>query len=147
MSMHHDERITATQQRWAATGFWLLFIALAIDVLVRELILKQEPRQWLDISLISMAAMLYVAIGTTASGVAPYGGRWWKAWPIIPLVAVLNTVLFWRTGIVRSPVELISSITVGIIGATAGLFVALVIVGGIYAVWERKTLGHVPREE
>ena len=100
----HDERTIATQQRWAARGMWMLSIALSIDVLVRVLILKQEPGQYLDISLICMAALLYASIGMTASGVEPFGGKWSKAWLSILIVAVTVTVVVTLMGILNDPV-------------------------------------------
>jgi len=147
MSTDHDERVIATRQRWATHGFGLLFIALSIDLMVRTLILKQEPRQWLDIAAIWMGTMLFVAIGMTASGVAPFGGKWWKMWPIIPGVAVVSTVTLALMGMVHTWADLIFNITLGIIGGAAGVSVTLIIMHGIYRLWERVTLGHVPREE
>lgn len=143
MSTHRDERTTATADRWAARGYGLLFIALAIDLMVRTLILKQEPRQYLDIGLIWMATILYVGIGMSASGVETAGGRWWKMWPIIPGVVVVNTITLARIGMVQTLTDVVASV----VSATVGLSVAIVILRGIYGVWERKTLGRAPREE
>jgi len=143
MSDHRDERITATAHLWGARGFWLLFIALPIDLLVRILLLKQEPRQYLDIALIWMAAMLYAGIGMTASGVAPYGGKRSATWLAILIIAVTNTVMLTLMGMVHGLADLIAII----VSATAGAFVMLIILRGIYSVWERVTLGRAPREE
>ena len=143
MSTQSDERIIATQQRWAARGMWMLSIALAIDVLVRILILKQEPRQYMDISLILLATMLYVSFGATASGVEPFGGKWSKTWLLILLVAVTITAVLTLMGMVPRLANLIGVIVSG----AAGAFTSLVILRGIYRVWERKTLGRAPREE
>ncbi|HUT75025.1 MAG TPA: DUF6773 family protein [Armatimonadota bacterium] len=143
MSNHSDERITATHQRWAARGFWFLFIALPTDLLVRVLLLKQEPRQYLDIALIWMAAMLYVGIGMTASGVAPFGGKRSKSWLVILIIAVGGPVELTLMGMVHTLADLIAII----ISGTAGAFVMLIILRVIYGVWERKALGRGPREE
>ena len=143
MSTQSDERIIATHQRWAARGMWMLSIALAIDVLVRILILKQEPRQYMDISLILLATMLYVSFGATASGVEPFGGKWSKTWLLILLVAVTITAVLTLMGMVPRLANLIGVIVSG----AAGAFTSLVILRGIYRVWERKTLGRAPREE
>ena len=147
MSNHLDERTIAVQQRWGARGMLMLSIALTIDVLVRILILKQEPHQYLDISFIWLATILYVAIGMTASGVEPFGGKWSKAWPIIPIVAVTNAVVLTLMGMVHSLADVIAIIVTGVAGAFAGTFVMLIILRGIYGVWERRTLGRGPREE
>ncbi len=147
MSTDRDERTTATADRWLARGMAILMIALPIDVLVRILILKQHPGQHADISLIWIATAMYVAIGMTANGVAPFGGKWWKMWPIIPLVAVTNTVVLTLIGMVHTWADLILTITLGIIGGAAGVFLILFILRGIYGVWERRTLGRAPREE
>ena len=139
----HDERTIATQQRWAARGMWMLSFALTIDVMVRVLILKQEPRQYLDISLIWMATMLYAAIGMTASGVAPFGGKWSKAWLPILIIAVECPVVLALMGMIHTLADLIAII----VSAAGGAFVMLLILRGIYSVWERVTLGRGPREE
>jgi hypothetical protein len=146
MSNHRDgsdERTIATQQQWQARGMAILSIALSIDLIVRSLVLKQDPRQYLDIGLIWMATMLYAAIGMTASGVAPFGGKWWKMWPIIPIVVVGNTVTLARFGMVPT----LTAVVLSVVSATIGLSVIIVILGGIYGVWERRTLGRGSREE
>ena len=148
MSNHSDERVIATRQRWAARGMVILSIALSIDLIVRVLIVKQDPGQYLDIGLIWMATMLYVAIGMAASGVALYGGKWVStALLIMVIVAVTNTVVFAVRGMVHTPAELIYTIAGGIIGGGAGAFLSLIILRAVYSVWERKTLGRGPREE
>jgi len=146
MSNDRDERTTGTADRWKARGMAILIMALSIDLLVRTLILKQELRQWLDIFLIWVGTSLYVCIGMSASGVAPYEGKWRKMWPIIPVVAVTNTVVLTLMGVVNTWADLISTITIGIIGAAVGTFVVFIILRRVYSVWERRTLGRVPRE-
>ena len=144
MSNHsYDERTIATQQRWAARGMGMLSFALAIDVLVRVLILKQTPWQYLDIWLIWMATTLYPAIGMTASGVAPYGGKWSKAWLPLLIIAVVCPAVVTLMGMVHSPADFIADM----VAAAAGAFVMLIILRGIYSVWERVNLGRGPREE
>ena len=147
MSNHLDERTIAVQQRWGARGMLMLSIALTIDVLVRILILKQEPRQYLDISLIWVATNLYVAIGMTASGVEPLGGKWSKSWQfivIIPIVVVVTTVVMLTLmGMIVSLADLIAMI----VSCLAGVFLSFIVLRGIYGVWERRTLGRGPREE
>jgi hypothetical protein len=138
-----DERTIATQQRWAARGMWMLSFALSIDVLVRILILKQEPRQYLDIFLIWMVTMLCAAIGMTASGVAPYGGKWSAALAAILVIAVVCPAVLVLMGMVRTPGDFIADM----VGAVVGAFVALIILRAIYSLWERVTLGRLPREE
>ena len=142
MSNHSDERTIATAQRWAARGLWLLSMALSIDLVVRTLILKQQPRQYLDIGLIWMATTLYVAIGMTASGVAPFGGKWSKSWLVILIIAVEVPVVLTLMGMVHTLADFITEIVI----AATGVFVMLLILRGIYGVWERRTLGHVPPE-
>jgi hypothetical protein len=143
MSNDRDERTTGTADRWAARGMAILTMALSIDLIVRILVLKQEPRQWLDIFLIWMGTSLYVFIGMTASGVAPYGGKWSKAWLLILILAVeIPVVLTWM-GMVPTWAAFIANMVI----AGAGAFLMLMIFRGIYGVWERKTLGRAPREE
>ena len=143
MSNHDDERTIATRHRWAARGMVILIFALATDGLVRALILKQDPRQYLDICLIWMATTLYVAIGMTASGVAPYGGKWSKAWLPILIIAVVCPVVLTLMGMVHTLADFITDM----VGAVAGALVALIILRAIYSVWERVTLGRASREE
>jgi len=144
MSNHsHDERTIATQQRWAARGMVMLSIGLTTDCLIRVLILKQEPRQYLDIWLIWMATTLYVAIGMTASGVALYGGKWSKAWLPILIITVECPVVLALMGMVHTLADFIGDM----VGAAAGAFLGLIILRGIFSVWERVTLGRAPREE
>jgi len=114
-----------------------------MDLIVRSLVLRQDPRQYLDIGLIWLATMLYTAIGMTASGVAPFGGKWWKMWPIIPLVVVVNTVTLARTGMLQT----LTAVVLSAVSATVGLSVIIVILRGIYGVWERRALGRAPREQ
>jgi len=143
MSNDRDERVIATRQRWAARGLLLVMVALSIDLIVRILVLKQEPRQYFDIGLIWTATMLYVSIGMTASGVAPYGGKWSQAWLAILIIAVQVPVGLTLMGMVHTWADFIADIFI----AAASAFVMLIILRGIYGVWERRTLGRVPREE
>jgi len=142
MSTDRDERIVATRQRWRTHGFALLLIALNIDVLVRMLILKQEPRQWLDIAAIWMGTAVFVCIGTTASGVQLDGGKWSNHWPIILTIVAIPVVLMLMGGL-HGLADLIGVLA----AAAAGVFTMLIIMHGIYRVWERKTLGRGSREE
>jgi len=142
MTNHGDERITATRHLWAARGWALLMLALSIDLIVRTLILSQHPGQYLDIALIWMATIVYVAIGTTASGVEMHGGRLWKMWPLIPFVVVVNIVTLARMGSVPT----FTSVAAGVVSATVGFSLTIVLVRGIYARWERRTLGRRSRE-
>ncbi|MDH4178998.1 MAG: hypothetical protein OEV33_00690 [Armatimonadota bacterium] len=143
MSTNHDERIVATHQRWAARGMVMMIFALNIDLLVRLLILKQEPRQWLDIGLIWMGTSLYVCIGMTASGVQLYGGKWSKHWLVILTIVATNAVVWTLMGMGHGLADLSGVI----VGAATGVFLMLMILRGIYSVWERRTLGRGPREE
>jgi hypothetical protein len=143
VSNHLDERITATAHRWGARGFWLLFVALPTDFLVRAFLLRQEPRQYLDIALIWMAAMLYASIGMTASGVAPYGGKWSKASLAVLIIAVEVPVVLTLMGMVHTLADFVADSVI----AAAGAFVSLIILRGIYSVWERRALGRRAREQ
>jgi len=140
---HSDERTRAIAQRWAAIGWLIMSFALSVDLMVRILILKQEPQQWADISLIWMATTLYACFGMTASGVEPYGGKWSKSWLAILIIAVECPLVLALGGMVHSLADLIFTA----IGAAAGSFMMLIILRGIYGVWERRTLGRGPREE
>ena len=143
MNTDHDERVIATRQRWGTCGMVILTIALAIDLIVRILVLKQEPRQWLDIAAIWMGTAVFVSIGMAASGVQLYGGKSSKAWLLILILAVeIPVVLTWM-GMVPTWAAFIANMVI----AGAGAFLMLMIFRGIYGVWERKTLGRGSREE
>ena len=143
MSNSPDERTTATAQRWGAFGMFVLSLALSIDMLVRILILKQEPRQWMDIALIWLATNLIAGIGMTASGVEPYGGKWSKSWLVLLIIVVTNSVVIMLMGMVHSVAELVTDV----VTCAAGVFVSFLIFRGIYRRWERVTLGRRSREE
>jgi hypothetical protein len=143
VSAHLDERTIATQQRWLALGMLILNIALPIDLVVRALILKQDPRHYLDIGLILMATILCVSVGMSASGVDPYGGKRSNALWIILVIAVVVPVELTLTGMVDTPTEFIAII----IATAASAFLMLGILRGIYRMWERATLGRAAREE
>ena len=151
MSTHRDERTIATHQRWAARGMAMLMIALSIDLIVRSLILKQDPRQYLDIGLLWMATMLYVSIGMAASGVAPFGGKWSTTWLVILIITAVNAVVIsvflTLKGMIHTLAHFIFIMIAAGASAFAGVFLTLFILRGIYAGWERLTLGRGPREE
>ena len=143
MSNHPDERVIATRQRWAARGLVILSIALSLDLIVRALILKQEPWQYLDIGLIWMATTGYVALGMAASGVELYEGKLSKNWLVMLIIAVEVPVVLTLMGMVHTLAAFIAEVAL----AAAGAFVTLIILRGIYRVWERRTLGRGSREE
>jgi hypothetical protein len=143
MSDVRDERIVTTRQRWATRGFALLFIALPADLMVRMFVLKQDPRQWVDISAIWLATILYVAIGMSASGVAPYGGKWSTSWLAIVVIGVGVPVILALMGMVPTPAIFL----VDMVLAALGALVAIMIARGVYGAWERRTLGRGSREE
>ena len=143
MSEATDERIVATRRRWAARGLMLANIALVLDLLVRIFVLKQEPQQYLDIALIWMGTMFFTAIGMSASGVPPYGGKWSSSWLAIAILAVEVPVILALMGMVPTPAAFLADMVIAALGA----FVAIVLVRGIYVLWERRTLGRGPREE
>ena len=137
MNNHSDERTTAVAHRWAAIGWLILTFALGVDLMVRILVLKQEPQQWADISLIWMATMLFAGVGMTASGVEPYGGKRSKLWLVVLVFAVGITLVSALMGKIHSLADLISTT----ISAAAGAFMALIILRVIHGAWERRTLG------
>jgi hypothetical protein len=143
MNSHLDERTTAVAQRWASRGMLVFSAALAIDVLVRILILKQLPQQWWDISLIWMATIMYVSIGVTASGLEPYGGKWSNAWLLMLVIVVVNTTVFVLMGKMRSVIDCVAFVT----ASAASVAMTILILRGIYRLWERRALGRAPREE
>lgn len=139
MSNHSDERVITTRQRWAERGMLMVYIALPVDLFVRDLVLKQDPRQYLDIWLIWVALVCLYSSGMASSGVEPFGKRWSRAWLLILVITVTSTVVLTLRGMVHTPAHLI--------GVIAGAAVFVIILRAIYSVWERVTLGRTPREE
>jgi len=137
MSKALDERTVGTTQRWWAGGLWLINLALVADLLVRRFLLKQELGQYLDIALIWLGTMLFTTLGMTASGAAPYGGKWSTSlWGVL-ILAVLIPVIGALTGMIHTPAAFIWHM----VAAAAGAFVAVIVLRGIYGLWERRTLG------
>lgn len=143
MNNHVDERTTGTAQRWAARGYVILSFALSIDIMVRILILKQEPQQYLDVSLIWVATMLFVSLGATASGVAPYEGKWSQAGLLIVIISVTVPGMLTLMGTVHTAADFLTKMVL----AAASAFLGLMILRVIFALWERRTLGRASRDD
>jgi hypothetical protein len=107
------------------------------------LVLKQELGQYLDIALIWMGTMLLTCLGMTASGVAPYGGKWSTSLLVVLILAVEIPVLLGLMGMVHTPAAFIAHTFL----AAGGAFLAVIVLRGIYGLWERRTLGRGSGEE
>lgn len=136
MNNQTDERIVATRQRWAARGFWILYLALSIDLIVRTLVLKQTPSQYLDIALIWMATMVYVSFGMVRSGVNLYPKKWSNVM-LVALIALQVPVVLWLTGQVNSWLQYLVYVVI----TAASASVTMLVFQRIFRRWERKTLG------
>ena len=141
MLKHHDERVAATSQRWAAIGGAFMGVALGVDMMVRILVLKQDFRLCWDISLIWMVNLFLVSIGQIRSGVPAVGavGKWsWKTSGLmVAEIALLVPAVIWLMGGIHSLREYLG----GALLAAAGCFVMLMIMRCIYRRWERRALG------
>ncbi len=137
MDNHPDERVHATRQRWAARGMYLMTFLLNMDMLIRIWYLKQSSSQFLDIAIIWLAGIFFVSVGMYASGVQPFGGKWSKTLLILGVLVATDTVLFVALGVIHSLTDLFEAVAV----QTAGALLLFVSMRGIYALWERRTLG------
>jgi len=144
MDNQTDERVVATRQLWAARGFVILYFALNVDLIVRFLVLKQDPKQWMDIGLIWMATTLYVSLGMSRSGVnlSP------KTMPktnimMVTIIGLEIPALLWLMGMVHSWTQFL------LYGAMAACsaFAMQVFQRRLHRRWERKTLGQEAGEE
>ena len=143
---HPDERIASTAQEWAARAGKFLSIALGIDICVRTYVLRQNPQQYWDISLIWGVNVFLVCIGQTRSGVAPFyavGKLTWKTagW-ILYLALLIPVLVLWLNGGGYS----LKAYVVGTAIAAVSAFVTLKVIRGIYSKWERKNLGNGSEE-
>jgi len=138
---HYDERIAATMQRWAAAGGSFMSIALAIDILVRSFVLRQDPRLYMDIALIWLVNVFLVCIGMVRSGVPAVGvtGRWsWRtAGLLVGLIALEVPALQWLTGDIHSIGQYLAQAAL----AGGSAVVMLLVMRALYAAWERRSLG------
>jgi hypothetical protein len=75
--------------------------------------------------------------------VAPYGGKWSKASLAVLIIAVEVPVVLTLMGMVHTLADFVADSVI----AAAGAFVSLIILRGIYSVWERRALGRRAREQ
>jgi hypothetical protein len=137
MSIHNDERITIVRQRWAARGMTVLSIALSIDLFIRAVFIKQDPRQFIDIAIIWIVTSFFVCIGMSASGIAPFEGRRRKIWISVGILAIEIPLILILLGMVHSLTDFITDA----ICAAVGAFVTFIFMQSIYSLWEHRTLG------
>jgi predicted neutral ceramidase superfamily lipid hydrolase len=143
MSVETDERIIAVRQRWAARGMVILSAALSLDLMIRVLLLKQEPNQYMDIFLIWAVAVVYVTIGTTASGVEPLEGKTSRLWLLLLIIVIVNAIMMALMGQIRTVADLVPMV----IGSFAGFFLMYLILRSVYRMWERRTLRNETQED
>ena len=88
-----DERIQTTMNRSAAMGFFIWNALLAISLLYRMIILRQDIRDFWDIFAIWGVGMLYVFIANAhKGGFAHASKRYWLT--IFIVVFVVNATLY-----------------------------------------------------
>ncbi len=139
-----DERVVATRQRWHARGFLLLYFALNLDIIVRVLVLKQPPRQWMDIGLIWMATTLYVSLGMSRSGVDLYSKAKPKSNLMVLIILGLEIpALLWLMGSVHSWMQFA---LYGLLAAGSA-YAMQIVLRLLHKRWEQKTLGQGTPEE
>lgn len=147
LTSHPDERLNATIQRWASIGGWVARTALGIDLLVRALVLRQDARQYWDIGLIWMVAMMLSSLGMVRSGLQPVGaaGKWsWKtSGMMVAIIALLVPAELWYLGGIGSIQAYLGSVVLA--GGVA--FVMQLVMRAIYGKWERRALGPESEDE
>jgi len=145
---HPDERVAATQQRWAANSGKFMSVALGIDLCVRVYVLRQDPRLCWDIGLIWMVNVFLVSRGQIRSGVPAVGavGKWsWKTpgLMVAGLALLIPAVVLWLTGGTHS---LKAYLGLALL-AGGSAFVTLMIMRRTYRKWERRNLGSEAEEK
>jgi hypothetical protein len=100
-----DERIQTTVNRFAARGFYIWHLLLAISLFYRSLILKQHPRDWWDILAIWVIGILFVFIACVSKGVFAHLNfkRLWLTSGIG--VIIFNITLFFIIGQIHSVIH------------------------------------------
>jgi len=124
-----DERIQTTVNRFAAIGFFILWMLMILSVNYRLWILKQHPREYWDIIAIFCLGTLFVFIASARKGIFFTLSKWGLLGLCIYLFA-----LFFITGKIHSVADL------G--GALIGLLLGMGLYSGILYFlnrrWQRK---------
>lgn len=138
---HPDERIAATSLRWAAVGGSFMSIALAVDIIVRTFVLRQDPHLYMDIAAIWLVNLFLVAFGTVGSGVPAAGAS--ERFPrcavglLVGLIALEVPAIMWLMGEIDSVQEYV----IQAILAGSGALVTVLLLRLLYQAWERRSLG------
>ena len=128
-----DERIQNTANRFAAIGFLIWYVLLAISLDYRVLILKQQPREIWDLLAIFCIGTLFVFIAYASRGVLGPGFKMrWLTIGIVNLIVFLALLFF--MGRMHSAVDA-AAVLIGYLPA-----MGLVIAVSYYLNrrWERK---------
>ncbi len=128
-----DERIQATVNRFAAGGYWILYLLISISLCYRVLILKQHPRDWWDILAIWLIGILFVFIAYANKGV--FDHRFKKFWLTICIFVLIGIfTLFFIMGPIHSVVE----VGAMLIGSLSGMGLVIGIAYFLNRHWKRK---------
>lgn len=144
---HPDERIAETNRLWAARSGAFLSIALGMDIIIRALVLRQDPTLYWDIALIYLVNLFAANIGRVRSGVpaAETTGKitWKFSGLMVMIIAVEVPALLWLTGQVRSWTGYFAMAAL----AGASATVMLLLMRALYCAWERRAVGSSGSEE
>ena len=128
-----DERIQATTNRFAAGGYWILYLLISISLCYRGLILKQHPREWWDIFAILVIGILFVFIAYANKGLFDHDFK--RMWLTIGIgVIIVNITLFFIMGKIHSVVH----VGVFLVGLLLGMGPVIAIAHFLNRRWKRK---------
>ena len=128
-----DERIKAVRNSAAAGGFGIVYSLLLIDLLYRQLYLRQSPGNWWDIFMMWFVSSLYVGINVYSSGMmSDKVGQQFKV--MIPCIFVSIIASFYFTGKITSMLDLLGVI----LGIVPSLFAVFLFYYYLNRRWEKK---------
>jgi|GEM_PF-2631706 len=131
----NDERIQSTANRFGARGFFIWKLLLAISLLYRSLILKQDIREYWDIFAIFCFGIIFVSVACANKGVFDHGFKWRLSICIGTFIGIL-TVQF-IAGRIPSVVDM-GDVGGLLIGFIFGMGLAIAIAYFLNRRWKRK---------
>ncbi len=136
----NDERIQATVNRCAATGFVIWYVLMSISLCYRVLILKQHVREWWDIFAILNIGTLYIFIAYANKGVFAHGfERRWRRWLLTGIVSFTGAIIgFVTMKFIMSRTLSVADLGVFLAGWLPGMGLFLGIAYFLSRRWKRK---------
>jgi hypothetical protein len=128
-----DERIQTTVNRFAAIGYFIWYVLMAISLDYRLLILKQHPREIWDIFAIFCIGTFFVFIAYANKGVLDHDFR--KIWLTIGIV---NLIVIFTLFFIMDKIHTVVDVGVILIGFLPGMGLVIGIAHLLNRRWKRK---------